>query len=59
MREKKKEKRAHRCYVCDNLVGGTIGSDFEIVESRGQKRYYCRKCLAEMMKGMNRTLGGA
>lgn len=48
---KKKDDRAHRCYICDNLVGGRVGGDFQIVVSRGKTRYYCQKCTEKLARG--------
>ena len=47
----KKSEAAHRCCICDNLVGGTPGIDFQIVVNRGDTKYYCDKCTERLRRG--------
>lgn len=49
--EEKKDKKAHVCYICGEIAYGKLGTDFQVIVSRGQTRYYCQKCAEKIARG--------
>lgn len=50
-REPDKKKAVHNCYNCGCQVSGVLGMDFEMIESRGVKRFYCEPCMKKLLRG--------